>query len=82
MEIIVRVRMRENGAWRDAVLKEEGGTADGNLKIVATGENMEIPAAHIAMIKVQNFGDLDKERYTAAIILIQKALEAGFKVTW
>jgi hypothetical protein len=74
--------MRENGAWRDAVLREEGGRGDGNLHIVSIGENLEIPAAHIGIIRVRNSDDLDKDRYTAAIVLIQKALREGFKVTW
>jgi|PlaIllAssembly_1097288.scaffolds.fasta_scaffold1353910_1 hypothetical protein len=82
MELSVRVRMRKNGAWRDAVLREEGEKPDGNLHIVSAGENLEIPAAHIGIIRVRNCDDLDKERYTAAIVLIQKALQEGFKVTW
>ncbi|MBP1713588.1 MAG: hypothetical protein H6Q42_1791 [Deltaproteobacteria bacterium] len=82
MELTVRVRIKESGAWRDAVLREEPGKANGNLNILSVEENMEIPVAHIGMIRVLNCHDFDKERYTAAIVLIQKALQAGFKVTW
>ena len=82
MEMKIRVRTKENGTWKDAVLSDEGGQAVGFLKITTERENIELNADNIAMIRVPNCDGLNKEEYTAAIVLIQKALQAGLKVTW
>ena len=82
MDMKVSVRIKENGTWKDAVLSDGGGKAEGILKIIVEGENIEMNADNIAMIRVPNCDGLNKEEYTAAIVLIQKALQIGFKVTW
>ena len=82
MEMKVSVRIKENGAWKNAVLSDQEGMARAFLKIMIEGEEVEMNADNVAMIKVSNCNDLNKEEYTTAIVLIQKALEAGFKVSW
>jgi hypothetical protein len=68
--------------WREAVLSDEEGKAEGFVKIIVEGEKTQLDANKVALIRVPHFDGLNKEEYTAAIVLIQKALQAGFKVTW
>lgn len=82
MEMEVKVRLKENILWKHAVLSDSGADSRVVLKSTMDEKSIEIPPDNVLMIRVDKRENFDKERYTVAIVLIHKALQAGFKVIW